>query len=52
MVGLIVGHPEMIEGDLHPFEGLVEVVVVAQGKVPRAHSLLLGADHDRRPMVV
>ncbi|KAF5032160.1 hypothetical protein DSECCO2_620150 [anaerobic digester metagenome] len=48
----IVRHPEPVEDDIHPPERLVEVLVIALREGAWGRALLLGADHDRRSVVV
>ena len=52
MVCRVIGHPEPVEHHVHPFERLVEVLVVFLRERPGRDALLFGRDHDRGAMVV
>ncbi|OPX71284.1 MAG: hypothetical protein A4E36_00118 [Methanoregulaceae archaeon PtaB.Bin009] len=48
----IVGHPEMVEFNLHPAEGQIEVGMVAFRHLPWGDLRLFCTDHDGRAVVV
>ena len=52
VVGRVIGHPEMVKDDLHPFEGLVEVGMIFFREGPRRYTVFLGTHHDRGSVVV